>query len=512
MITKFKRFDLQILIPAFALIFGVASAIAYWWNRGSLGEDEIIAITHGLQPFPTFFIEILRNDLHPFFYFMLLKFWSSLDIGSDKWVLASSLVCALFSAAVIFCVTCLGHGRQAALWATGLFCALPTFAWAAGNLRMYGLVPGIAVACWYANRELLAHGRWGWAAGLVLLQFLQAYTHAIGFFFAAFIALAALIEQWDHADSQRLRIWAVAQTLSLISMLPVVASALVRGTEPLDKPSLFSLVTYPVHLLVPYGVGSDFSFLIGGLSFVLFLLFGSGDKSGRIPQLIITCGALFACIVISSMGKPMFKSPVFTANLVPFLVIGAGIGLSKAQWQPWRLIASVYIVFMSFHTWLWVQETRVVGNYQPAGQYLSLNAAPGDVVVVPNVSVFWGIMRYAVGPSWGHPLDVMPLQSKEAWTKLKEKLGPTWVERLSLTPATDHVDHLQVRYVIGNDAHQYMSRSGRTWIVHRDNYKETVQLAYPARVDKVIWFGKELSVSLALADQSGTMSISNPER
>lgn len=507
-----KRIDFQVIILFFALVLGLISAATVWWNRGSLWEDEIIAITHGLQPFPEFFIEILRNDIHPFFYFLLLKIWTSFNYGSDGWALASSLVSALCSAAAIAYVTFRTYGQQASLWATTLFCVLPTFASSAGNLRMYGLVPCMAVLCWFANREFLGSGRVRWVWILILVQVMQTYTHAIGFFFAAFFALAALVEQWDLIDRRRLRVWAGAQFICLVSMLPVVASALVRGTEPLSAPSLFSLVSYPAQVVSVWGSTSDpMTFAGGSATFAFLLLFGLNDTRGRIPVLVISCGALLACIVVSSFGKPMFKPPVFTANLVPFLVIGAAVGIVKTQWISLRAVAFACTIFMSISTLLWAQDFRIAGNYQSAARYLVTHTRPGDIVIVPNVSMFWGIARYAVGPAWGHPLDVMPLQSNEAWTKLKARLGGEWVDLLNLTPATDYVDSRQVRYVIGNEAKVHTLNARQVWIVHRDGYKETVRLGIPVMVEKVSWFG-ELSVSLGRPSPTGATLVSNPPR
>lgn len=503
MIEKSHRPDFQLIILALAGLLGVAAGCSYWWHRGSLWEDEIIAITHGLQPLPQFFVEILRNDIHPFFYFLLLKFWTAIDPGSDSWALASSVVCALISAGTIAWISYRAYGRRTAFWATGLFCALPSFAWSAGNLRMYGLVPALAVACWYTNREFLRTGNWRWVVAMLLLQFLHAYTHAIGFFFVAFFALAALIEQWTLLDRRRLRIWLISQAASVLSMLPVVGSALVRGTEGLSPPTPLSLLIYPAEL-IPGGQA------LGGLTFLLLLLYGVRFKVARIPVLVIPCGALLACIVISSMGKPMFKPPVFMANLIPFLVIGASVGISRVEWRPLRWITLAYIAYMSIHTWMWAQEPHEPENYQPSARYILENTRPGDVVVIPHPSVYWGIMRYAVGPRWGYPLEVMSLENNDKWAALERKLGPNWTMRLGLIPETDHVDSQGVCYVIGNNAGSCFKESARLWVVHRDNYKESVRVDIPVRVDKIIRFDDELSVSLLVPDAAGTMSIQNP--
>lgn len=487
------------IIPVIALISGVSSAILFWAQRGSFWEDEIIAVTHGLQPFPSFFVEILRNDIHPFFYFFLLKLWSSVDFGSDSWVLASSLAGSLLTIAVISSVVFREHGGRAALWAATLFCLLPTFSWSAGSLRMYGLMPAIAVACWFTNRELLRTGRSRWVLAVVVLQLMQAYTHAIGFFFAAFFALAAVVEQRDKLNRRTVVLWGGAQLASLIGMVPVVGSALIRGTEPLAMPSLQSLLSLPAETAAVWGATPGM-LVVGGVSFLFLLAFSLLDKAGRIPVLVIPCGALLVCMALSSMGKPMFKPPVFTANLTPFLAIGAAISIAKYRRPGLQLIAAAYAVAMAVALWTGDLNRHAAGNYQPAAQYLASNTRPGDVVVVPTNSVFWGIMRYAVSPRWGRPLAIMQMEDNEQWAKLKEKLGPRWVNRLGLTPVADYVDNEGVRYVIGTDISRHWHGAGRLWIVHRRNYEdrgqEKIALPEPVLQDSVRWFGGELSVGL----------------
>lgn len=513
MSTTQRQLDVHTLVPLVALIAGMTSAIFFWWSRGSLWEDEIIAITHGLQPFPGFFVEVLRNDIHPFFYFLLLKIWTAPNLGSDSWALASSLVSGFISAAVFWFITLRVHGQRAAIWAVALYCVLPSTVAAAGNLRMYALVPGIAMACWYANREFLRTGQPKWIVGLVVLQFLQTYSHAIGFFFAAFFALAALLEQKDNADRRRLTLWLAAQVISLLLMLPVVGSALVRGTEPLPVPSLLSLLTFPAHL-ISGGQTSGFPLALeyGEVTFFFLLAFALCHKPSRITVLVIPCGALLACVLISSMGKPMFKPPVFSANLLPFLVFGAAAAISNASRLSLRLIAVGYTIFLSTSLLLWISNQHSSGNYQPAASHIVANSKPGDVVVIPNVSVYWGIMRYAVDSDWGRPLTTMPIKSNEAWSKLKIKLGPHLVQLLELNPKTDYIEHNGVRYVIGTEARHHLENTSRAWVVHRLNYKESVHLGTPMTVEDTIWFGNELSVSKLRSASSGQTFISNPSK
>lgn len=491
------------------LVLGIASAVLAWWSRSSFWEDEGIAITHGLQPLPGFFVEVLRNDIHPFLYFLFLKLWSAPAFGSDRWVLASSLAGALASAAVIAWVTTKVHGRTAGLWAAALFCVLPGFTTAASNLRMYGIVPGLAIACWYANRQFLLSGtRRSWLA-IVVLQSMLAYTHAIGFFFLPFLGLAALWQQWGavRPNRRRLAAWAGVQALSVLAVVPLALSALARGTEPLGMPSLASLFSYPAQLIDWWSMPQG-GVLVGAAVFVFLFALGAYRRDSRVTLLALPCGVLLTCMVVGSLGKPMFKPPVFVACLVPFLAMEAAGGLAGLRRGATHTCAVAGAMLLAVLLWAWPPAASS-GNYQPAAAYVRANAQAGDVVIVPNLSVYWNVMRYAVGPHWGLPLEVMPLQSNASWTALKARLGPGLSERLGLNPRTDHVMSAGVPYVIGSS---WAPAHARAWVVHRRNYKETVRVTAPMRVQDVQWFGDELSVSLLVADSAGTTAFPNPER
>jgi putative flippase GtrA len=504
----------QFAIPALAILSGLIRAIDSWSSRSSLWEDEIIAITHGLQSFPLFFIEVLRNDIHPFFYFFLLKIWMLPNMGSDAWALFSSLFFVVLSALFIVYTTYRLHGRLAALWAGALFCALPNFAWAASNLRMYAVFPLVAVSCWLLNREVLRTGRLKWVIGLILLQFMQIYMHAIGFFFLAFFALAALIEKWPETDRPKLKIWIVAQLITFAGMLPVVLSALVRGTEALPMPDFLSLLSFPAQLMLPWTAITKVPWVLfaGGVVFFLYLFFAlKHDKATRIQVLVIPCGALLTCIAVSLLGKPMFKSPVFVANLVPFLVIGAAAGIAHLSSSALRLLAMALVIGISLGNWFVTKNISFDGNFKTVSAYLTSHVAVGDVVIIPKPSIYWGVVRYAVSPEWGEPLNVMPLKDNDAWGKLKTKLGPQLATRLGLNPETDNVSAANgVRYFIGTDVAQNLQDSAHVWIVHCDRYKDVVSVAQPLRVDQVEHIGGDITIAKMVTDPAGSVQLANP--
>lgn len=378
---------------------------------------------------------------------------------------------------------------------------------------MYGIVPAIAVLCWFANREFLRSGRAVWAVILMFFLIVQVYIHAIGFYFAAFFALAALIEQWNNVDRTRIWHWLFLQTLSLAIMLPVVASALIRGTEPLPMLTLANLLYFPAALIMGQAVSFPYGVVFGAFTFLFLFVYSLlKDRTARILVLTIPCGGLITCMLISLIGKPMFKAPVFAAEMLPFLIIGAAGSISKVTSTPLKLFAVGYGLLLSICLLSWAPNHHVAENYRPAAEYVASHARFGDTVIVPHVSVYWGIMRYAVGARWGSPLGTMPLRSNEAWLSLKNKIGPRLFERLGLNPKTDFVDSNGIKYVIGADASAYLKNSNKVWVVHRSNYKEPVVLGKPMKTEEVTWFGDELSVSALVPDVTGGAILSNPKK
>ena len=50
--------------------------------------------------------------------------------------------------------------------------------------------------------------------------------------------------------------------------------------------------------------------------------------------LVIPLGALLTAVLVSLYFKPIFKQPVFAANLLPFLVLGAAAGRGASPAGP----------------------------------------------------------------------------------------------------------------------------------------------------------------------------------
>ena len=475
----------ELAVCVFGIAMGCVGALYFWSGRGSLWEDEIIAITHANQPLPAFFAEVLRNDIHPPFYFLQLDAWLAIGANNDRWALTNSLVWALISLFTIFSVARSAHGRRAAWFATAIFAVLPSFAWSAGTLRMYALIPALVLLAYHANRRWLATGLGGWLAAAFALEIVLVCTHAIEFYFVAFIAFCVLIEAAaEHGGGVRgllatrgVKLWWIAQCAVAVIIVLIAASALLRGSDASAPESFRDLIAAPGTLVAGWKFSSyAFARIAGLVIFAILIVAGLAEGSSRARTLIIPLGALMLAMVVGVLLKPMIKQPVFAANLLPFLALGAGAGAALGK-PSIRLAVIVCIVSMAIFAVPIAREQAQGEAFEPAARYLTERVRPGDVVVIPNVSVYWGILRYAVGSDWGRPLETMSepnAQWRGLFAKIDKTFGATTANRLGLRPKTNLVESRGVRYMIGQDARRETANASRVWIVKRDRYEVNV--------------------------------------
>lgn len=477
-----------------AIVFGCLVMLLWWYTRTSFWEDEIIAITHANEPLPLFFVEMLRSDIHPPLYFLQLKFWHDIGLTSDAAALFNSVVCSLFSLAILFILARKVYGLTAAWYAAALFALMPIFAYGGGNLRMYGLVPGCVLLVWYANRAWFVSRQRTWLVWAVLFEIVTAYLHAIEFFFVGFIAIAACIEclvQARHSATQSnpgrnhgLRGWIVAQLVVLIGIVPLMGSAVTRGSEAVAPSGVLGSLTEPGALIAGWAPSDIWWLRLAGLAIFLFLAAAAmRERNSRARTLVAVIATLAVAIAVSILAKPMIKVPVFASNLVPFLVLGAAAGIAVRGGRFWRGGAVVCMFALAVAAIPLMRYQMTYDNYGETGRLVRQMAQPGDIVVVPNVSVYWGVMRYAVGENWGKPLSILPLEPNAQWRGLFNKLGPKWTETLGLQPTSDHVVANQVTYVVGEDARKMTTGAQRVLVVQRNGYPVDVELG--ARFSRV---------------------------
>jgi hypothetical protein len=254
------------------------------------------------------------------------------------------------------------------------------------------------------------------------------------------------------------------------------------------------------------------SLRLAGLVIFLFLTFAAmAERGSRIRTLVVPLAALAVAIVVSMAAKPMIKVPVFAANLLPFLALGAGVGVAHHGKRYLRAGAYACLLVLAIAAFPLMRYQLPSDAYLKAGESIAAQAQSGDIVVVPNVSVYWGIMRYAVGENWGKPLEIMPLKPNAQWQALLNKIGAQNSTRLGLYPISDHVTYRGVDYVIGEDARHMTASAQRVWVVQRNGYKVDVQLGAPFIRTAITYpDSDDLALSLYIRDDKGEAIARHP--
>jgi len=473
---------------------GILLGWRYVGQRQSLWQDEISALTHGLQPWGSFVVEIIRNEIHPFVYFAFLKFYQQLFASDDRGLLLSSLVLQVLALISFAWVARREFGSSAAGVGAIIYASLPVFAAQAGNLRMYALVTLLVILCWGAQRELLRSGKLSLAIASFVLQLLAAYAHVVGFLFVVLLAICA---RWSMSGSTvplGERRWIQVQLATVIAMSPLPLLALLRGGPKLDAVRGLDLLIQPATLMLPWSASGVVEWAYA-LSLVALLLVALINKPTRMATIAFPLFAWGISSGLAWLGKPIYRNYVFAAYLLPLICLFGGAALSSLLKAGGIAVAVAASVLSSFYVWSAIPGNTPSENYQPAAHFLAEHIKSGDVVVVEHYDVYWGVLRYCVGPNWGEPLSEMSQAGGEKWKPLISRLGPKWAKRLHLIPDSDEVVNRGVEYVFGLPTRSGIIKPGHTlWFVAWSGDPKPMHVPPGTAPTVLQQFGNELQV------------------
>ncbi len=495
-----------------ALLVGLAAAGHTFLTRHGFNEDEFFQLAFVNQPLPSFFLQFLRLDQHPPFHFLQLIPWSMVS-QADGWMLSNSLLWHGLSCLTLWAVGRAWLGAPAAWLAVALYALTPQVISAATTLRFYAMIPALALAVWWLNRRVLAAAQppgWQWWA-LLALQVALAYSHAIAFYFLFWLVLAAGVQQrlGDQPTMPgRWRRWLLWQALAALLVLPQVLLTGARGYMARGTGDALGGNNDPGGLVDHFG-GMTAGWAmqwpearwLGATLFALAVVFGLWHRRSRWLACLVLVAPYAVAMAIGAVLTPMFKTPLYSAMLVPFacLCLAAGLlsvpgvrdgaastphtrdGNITAQTPAalrWLGSGAAVLLLTALAVLVWPASAhlnRSISPYQALGDTLKAELKPGDVVVVAKPYLYWAVLRYAIGPDWGAPLDVLPAPAG-SWASLIQRLGPDRAQLLRLVPRTQDVVHGGVHFIIGDDARQASAGAARVWVVERVQYPADVRM------------------------------------
>ena len=407
--------------------------------RHGLWEDEIIAATHAVQPFKDVLVDVLRNDIHPPLYFLQLHAWALVS-HRDGWLIANSVFWSLVSLWSLW-FTLRREGRpMLGLTAAAMMAVLPAGLWMAQELRPYAWLCVLLIwTAHYARRAFGGHHAHLDDVAVLFLGCLAIiWSHAIGFLAVLAVGVYAVgLLLRRRAPVRDVMLWLGCFALLGLASLPVLASNLLHDANLFDAftPAGFLASLSSVVTVSPGGRGV---FLFG---LAVFLLATGCGLAMRRTRLMAACFLLLPMLVALALGltlKPIFKANFFGTLLAPFLALVLAELALRLDVDRQRIGTTALLAALAGISIVIRSGGGTVTGFLDAARMIRAEARPGDVVMVPQLSMFWGMAWYLDGPDWGSPLAIAPLPSRP-WQAVYRRLGPHLVERLRLMPTGDTV-------------------------------------------------------------------------
>jgi hypothetical protein len=324
-------------------------------------------------------------------YFFLLRGWIA-GAGTGEYALRFfSLLFGVLSVPLTYVVGRRWFGRQVGFGAAVLMAASPYFIWYSQEVKMYTLVPCLALLALYGMRRAVEGGPVYWWAALVIATSLAIYSHILA---ALLIPVEILLYfTWWPLARRRWR-GAVVSLLCLTApylplivwQAPQVLRARETGFHPYTLPEMAQILlngwsTGVLGYGWPWIAGLMGALAVaGGVGFLVRR--GSASVTGR------NCLALVWWLVIPvlavwfiSLRQPLFTDRylIWTAPAF-YLLVAFGLTVVGAAVHRWAALLLLLIV-LAFQGVNWRQQAvvPVKSDFRAAAAYVAERRSPGDL-------------------------------------------------------------------------------------------------------------------------------------
>jgi len=455
----------SLLLVTAAILAGIGLRFVLRFDSG-FWEDEIIAVTHAVQPLPYVVVNVLRYDVHPPLYFLQLHLWSLVS-HADLWFVANSVAWGVVAVASLFLAVRQAGGAALGWTAAAFLSVLPSGLWMSQEVRPYAWLSVLCIAAYALALRCFGapvQGRRLHAA-LLALCLLITWSHAIGFLavlFNGLFALGLLVQR--RAQRRDLLAWLLVYGSAALASLPLLASNLLHDANIGGATSLRDALSW-LPAVIYCNDTDGAAWWLGLLAYAGITGFGLANPRTRLMSACFLAAPLLVAGGLALGLKPVFKSNFFATLLAPPLAI-----VLAELTLPWRSAARTTVaagllaglLAMSVAGW---SEKRRSTDFLPAADDLRTLALPGDAIYVPQASMFWGLAWYLAGPDWGSPLEVASQPSMQ-WQHVYARLGARITGLLHLTPTTQVLELPgQVSMIVGDGSEPLAEAHRRVWLV-----------------------------------------------
>ncbi|HTL46591.1 MAG TPA: glycosyltransferase family 39 protein [Verrucomicrobiae bacterium] len=399
--------------PAFLLgITAVAALALRVLNLGkqSLWIDEIFSVIAARMD-ASVLVRHLDMDVHPPFYFLLLKGWMALGLPQSEGGLR--LLSAVLGTAV--CLLAYAFGRQLFNRRAGLAAAV-ILAFSAYHvrysqeLRSYELVTLLALASFYFFERLNRAPDWKNGLGYAAASFLLLYTHTFGVLVllaqnAFYFLSLGFARRWTR---QPALVWLALQGLLLICYLPWLTTMLsqaggMHNDGWVERPSVTALAA-----VLKYYAGSLPLLLLAAavMAAVLFSSFRRGAPEAgfrvsftrsAVMMLLWLMTGLLVPFVVSVLWSPVFVARLMIAASLPFYFLAAA-AFSSLRSKAGRAFIAAAFLFLACAALASYYHTEKKEEWREAAAFVDGRAASNDLLLFHSDFTRLGYSYYTARP------------------------------------------------------------------------------------------------------------------
>ena len=143
----------------------------------SLWRDEVDALRFAAAPLPEILANFTRHGWNGPLYFLLLRGWVTATGSSEYAMRYFSLVFGVLCVPLIYVLGRRLFGRTEGLLASILVAASPYMVWYSQEVKMYTVLPMLAILAVYGLYRAVGEGGWHWWAVPVVAISLSVYCH-----------------------------------------------------------------------------------------------------------------------------------------------------------------------------------------------------------------------------------------------------------------------------------------------------------------------------------------------
>lgn len=379
------------------LVLLISLALSFWrLSFVTLWSDEFISVRTISLPWGSIFLGQYVRELHPPFYFLVLKLWITLFGEGELAMRLLSVVFATVSLVVLFLlVRRLGDWRAAA-GATLLVAVSPLYVYYATEIRMYSLLVCLSLLAFLCF-VLFSDGT-RYPNTMLLLLFvcvtLTFYTHYFGVLTAVGIGCFSLVRL--VVNRERRQVYVLATLLLCAGMfVPVVRFILLPQMERYTSSFPLTadrLLRPDIILALLSGNGQTRFDLHDMLQILSLLAVGAGAAalaiSGRRPQLaamigFITISGLIA-LAINTRGVFVVPRYLLHVNLFAFVLAACSLIRTERPLGNWLNLSGLALIAVMTVAGLnsAVRRDLPFPDWQQVAQTIEQVRTPGEPVVI----------------------------------------------------------------------------------------------------------------------------------